>query len=246
MKIINTKKIGFVLKGIINSWNRNYLFLILFTFFCQSCSTEELLQTQIGASLDRNHQSFSGPSYPNASPDKDLNSFNLRALTSGGVMETKSTNSINFNDENFEDFENSGHIHYMAGIEFVQKKSEDAGTTITLNYLEVPLYILYQTPVTSTGNVFGGLGPYFAYGIGGNMKTDSYKTKAFDKTTGYKPFDAGLGLMAGYTITNSFSFSLDYEIGLVNIDRNPAGDKAKNRSIGLNIDYPLNKLINNR
>ena len=247
MKIINKKKDGLILKGIINSLNRDYLylFLILVIFLCQSCSTEELLQNQIGASLDRTHQSYSGPSYPGASPDKSLNGFNVQALSTGGIMGNNGTNSISLPNENEEVSENSGHLGYMAGIEFIQKKSDDGGTTITLNYLEAPLYILYQAPIASSGKVFGGLGPYFAYGIGGNVKTGSYKTKAFDKTTGFKPFDAGLGLTAGYTITNSFSFRLDYEIGMANIGRNPAGDKAKNRSIALNIGYPLNKLIKN-
>ena len=237
------RKAAFTLKRIINFRNCIYLFSILFTFFYQSCSTEEVLENQIGASIDRNRQQFSGPSYPNASPNTALNSFNLKALISGQVMPNKATNSSDFNDADFEGLQNLPHLHYMTGIEFVQKKSKDGNTKITLNYLEVPLFILYKSTFSSTGNIFGGLGPYFAYGIGGNIKTSSSKTKAFDKTTGFKPFDAGLGLTAGYEITNSFSFSLIYEIGLVNIDRSPGGDKTKNRGISLNVSYPLSKLI---
>lgn len=139
------------------------------------------------------------------------------------------------------------HLRGMAGIEFVQKRSKDGGTKITLNYLQVPLYVLYYYQLPSAGNIFGGLGPYFAYGIGGKMKTtyngQTSETKSFDKTSGFKPFDVGLGLTAGYKITNSFSFSLAYDYGLANIDRNPGGDKAKNRGISLNVSYPLNKII---
>jgi len=139
------------------------------------------------------------------------------------------------------------HLGFMGGFEFIQKKSKDGSTKITLNYFEVPIYILYQTQLFSAGNIFGGLGPYFAYGFGGNMKTSyngqTSKTKAFDQTTGFKPFDAGLSFTAGYKIPNSFSFSLAYDIGLANIDRNAFGDKAKNRCISLNVKYPLNKLI---
>ncbi len=237
------KKIAFTLKGIIKLKTIIYSFSLLFILFIQSCSTEEILQNQIGGSIDRNRQQFSGPSYPNPSPDKSLNSFNIKALISGGVMQSKATNSSHFNDADIENFQNLSHLHYMAGIEFVQKKSKDGNTKITLNYLEVPLYLLYQSTSSSAGNIFGGIGPYFAYGIGGNMKTGSSSTKAFDKTTGYKPFDAGLGVTAGYKITNSFSFSLVYEIGIVNIDRSPGGDKTKNRSLSLNVMYPLDKLI---
>lgn len=138
-------------------------------------------------------------------------------------------------------------LRYTGGIEFIQKNSKDGSTKITLDYLQVPLYALYQFQPSSSGNFFGGLGPYFAYGIGGSMKTtyngQTTKSKSFDKTTGYKPFDAGLSLTAGYKITNSFSFSLAYDYGLVNIDRNAFGDKTKNRGISLNVRYPLNKII---
>ena len=139
------------------------------------------------------------------------------------------------------------HMFYSGGIEFIQKKSKYEGTKITLDYMEVPLYALYQINSSSQGNFFGGLGPYFAYGIGGNSESSfggqTLKTKSFDKTNGYKPFDAGIGLTAGYKMTDSFSFSLAYELGLTNIDRNAFGDKTKNSGISLNIRYPLDKLI---
>jgi hypothetical protein len=142
------------------------------------------------------------------------------------------------------------HLRGMAGIEFVQKNSKDGGTKITLNYLQVPAYLLYYYQLPSAGNIFGGLGPYFAYGIGGKMKSNFNgqitETKSFDKTTGFKPFDAGLSVTAGYKIANSFSFNLTYDYGLVNIDRNAFGDKTKNRGISLNICYPLNKIIKKR
>jgi hypothetical protein len=97
------------------------------------------------------------------------------------------------------------------------------------------------------GTVFGGLGPYFAYGIGGSttssFNNQSSSFKSFDSTTWLKRFDAGLGLTAGYEIPNSFSFRLAYDFGLANIDRNSFSDKAQNRGISLNIGYPLDKII---
>lgn len=139
------------------------------------------------------------------------------------------------------------HVSGMAGIEFVQKRSNDGGTTITLNYLQIPAYLLYYYHLQAAGNIFAGLGPYFAYGIGGKMKSSfngqTTETKSFDKTTGFKPFDVGLGITAGYKMPHSFSFSLAYDYGLANISRNPAGDKTKNRGISLNIGYPLSKIF---
>jgi hypothetical protein len=139
------------------------------------------------------------------------------------------------------------HVFYSGGLVFIQKRSNDAETKVTLDYLEVPLFALYQINSSPKGNFFGGLGPYFAYGVGGKTKSSyggqTYENKSFDKNTGYQPFDAGLGLTAGYKMTDSFSFSLAYELGLTNIERGGGEDKTKNRGISLNIRYPLNKLI---
>ena len=138
------------------------------------------------------------------------------------------------------------HLTYMGGLEFVSKRSGGDGSTLTLNYLEVPLYGLYQTDLLS-GHVFGGLGPYVAYGIGGNASSSfeghSSSIPAFGSTGGFKRFDAGLGFTAGYKIPDSFYFSLAYSLGLANIDPDGAGDKTKNYGISLNVGYPIDKLI---
>jgi len=144
------------------------------------------------------------------------------------------------------------HLNLEAKTEFIQKRSNDDGSIATLNYFEVPLYAVYQTQTKHGGNVVGGgIGPYFAYGLGGKVKTKSggqtYSTKSFDKTYGLKRFDYGLSIMAGYTIHQSFCFSLSYELGLANIDRNSRyGDKVKNSGMSLNVSYPLFKLIKKR
>lgn len=137
------------------------------------------------------------------------------------------------------------HIRFMGGIEFIQKGAKDGGTKTHLYYLEVPLYITYWTNISAKGKIFGGLGPYIAYGIAGNVKSQTSKVKAFDKNGDFKPFDAGLTLTGGYKIPNSFSFRLAYDLGIANILRNAGSNnaKAKSRTISLNIGYPLNKIF---
>lgn len=138
------------------------------------------------------------------------------------------------------------HLTYMGGIEFVQKNSSDGGSKITLNYLQVPVYALYQTKLSS-GSIFGGLGPYLAYGIGGKTTSTfnghTEEIKSFNSTTGFKRFDAGLGLTAGYKLPKSFYFTLAFNLGLVNIERNSFGDKAKNTDFSLNVGYPIDRII---
>jgi hypothetical protein len=261
------KKIASAAKGILNSGIFIFLLCLLIPLLFQSCATERL-QAKVQASLDGNHIRDSGPSYPVPSVDKESFGFNLGVMFTGNFSPPEGYGSLNHTgsgnfyastDRGPEGFYNNSknnagkgssdfmnNLRFMGGIEFASKRSGDDGTTTTLNYLQVPLYALYQTQLSKAGTVFGGLGPYFAYGIGGSttssFNNQSSSFKSFDSTTGLKRFDAGLGLTAGYEIPNSFSFRLAYDFGLANIDRNSFGDKAQNRGISLNIGYPLDKI----
>ncbi len=150
--------------------------------------------------------------------------------------------NINRQDKSAPSANSEEHIRFMGGIEFIQKGAKD-GTKTHLYYLEVPLYVTYWTSISPKGKIFGGLGPYIAYGIAGNVKSQTSSVKAFDKNGDYKPFDAGLNFTAGYKIPESFSFRLAYDFGFANILRNAGSDKAKSRTISLNIGYPLNKIF---
>lgn len=127
----------------------------------------------------------------------------------------------------------SQNIRFAGGIEFVGK-----GGDTRFYYLEVPLYATYWANLKDNGKVFGSLGPYFAYGLG----------SSFGSKGRFNPFDAGLSARAGYKMLNSFSFSLGYDYGLVNISKGggPNNETAKNRSISFNVGYPLRKLIKKR
>ena len=67
--------------------------------------------------------------------------------------------------------------------------------------------------------VFGGLGPYFAYGIGGKIKGNGFSEKAFDEDFGFKRFDVGLTFTGGYNFDNQWSVGLAYDLGLANIEK---------------------------
>lgn len=133
-------------------------------------------------------------------------------------------------------------LRLMAGLEFVNMRSTYRETMYSLSYLKVPMYAAYQTRL-GIGNIYGGLGPYLAYGIGGKVKFTSDERSAFDKTDGYKRFDAGLGFRAGYFTDAGYTVALGYDLGLVNMDGNASGDKTKNRSFSINVGYSLFKLL---
>ncbi len=132
-------------------------------------------------------------------------------------------------------------LYVMGGIELALKASDDAGEKINLFYFGVPLYALYVKEL-SHGKIYGGLGPYFAYGLGGKS-TDlsggvTQKFNSFDKDLGFKRFDAGLGITAGYSFSNGIDVRLDYTSGFANIGRD--NEKITNKTFGAHAMYTLN------
>jgi hypothetical protein len=249
------KKITLFSKGELTPENQFYLLCLLFTaLVLQGCAPRQ----ELVVSADASHQRFSGPSYPHASPNDAKPAMNLQVWYEfgGWAPDPKAYNNPDrtgvdqlyaSTDKGPELILNAmgnravdpstdfkSHITFRAGLEYILRRSGDGEQTTALNYLQVPVFALYKYQLRDAGTVFGGLGPYVAYGFAGG---------AFSGVDGFKRFDAGLGLTAGYKIPQSFSFSLGYDMGLANIQKNAFGDKAQNRGISLNVGYPLEKLI---
>ncbi|WP_020607639.1 porin family protein [Spirosoma spitsbergense] len=146
------------------------------------------------------------------------------------------------------------HLSLLYGIQLIGKGgkySDRFGTsTARMTYLEIPAYVLYNHKLPEgKGRLFGGVGFYLGYGLWGTLKYDEpggqESFSAFDKLNGYKRFDAGLGFTGGYQLPQGLSLSLEYELGLVNIDPARGDDKTRNRALSLNVAYPLKKLVDN-
>ncbi len=133
-------------------------------------------------------------------------------------------------------------LYLMAGPSLVSKRSDDGGEKITLNYFAIPSYVILMRPLP-TGKIWGGLGPYVAYGLGGKTK-DTFsgeKYKSFNKDDGFRRFDAGLGFTAWYEFNNQLSIRLGYEVGLLNIGHEE-NEAVHNRTISLHMMYPVSKI----
>jgi hypothetical protein len=133
---------------------------------------------------------------------------------------------------------------YDVGLDFIQKgySISDGGGNVHLNYLEAPIHGLYQYPV-GPGAIRAGLGPYFAYGIGGKADgQNSFGNGAND--VGYKRFDAGLSVSAGYELDMGLSLTLGYDYGLTNAAYT-TGDfiSANNRTLSLKVGFEFGHLL---
>jgi len=149
-------------------------------------------------------------------------------------------------------------FYFQPGVMFAikgAKSTNSLGTETTkLNYIEVPLNLVYKGSI-GNGFVMLGFGPYVAYGIRGNVKnagTLNYdrkiEFKSVVETTDpltvpyYKALDAGANIFAGYEMASGIFLQLDTQFGMLNInpeDKRILTDKSskKNTGFGLSLGY---------
>lgn len=113
-----------------------------------------------------------------------------------------------------------------------------------ISYLELPINFMYK-PEVGTGNLFIGLGPYIAYGLGGktemvnNGNAISSDIEWGDDNIGQlKRIDAGANFQVGYELPMGLNFGLHTDLGLINIRGNGDSDNmTKNTSFGVSVGY---------
>jgi len=229
-----------------------YLLLVIIPPLLASC---KLWLTEASADLVR--QQFSGKSYTGgnvmSNDDFGMNVGGYIALLGNqvfGNMNLRSSSNVYAAPEPG-NFFTSERFALMPGLQLIRKggKINDFGDTerVRLLYLEVPVYALYRHELPSKAVAFGGLGPYFGYGLSGKVKyTFNGQTTtfdAFDKSNGgFRRFDGGLAFTAGYQLPSSLQFRLAYELGLANIETG-LDNRTKNRALSLSVGYSLNKLF---
>jgi len=150
-------------------------------------------------------------------------------------------------------------FYFQPGLMFSTKgaKNKSAASTSTtkLNYIEVPLNMVYKASL-GKGFFMLGFGPYVSYAIGGNVKIESgylslnqdIKFKSVVEQGDnllvpyYKAFDAGANIFVGYEMASGLFLELDTQFGMLNI--NPeykefpeSKSSTKNTGFGLSIGY---------
>ena len=247
---------------------KHYLLYLLIAVSSLQLFSSCVLPAWVDGSLHGANKQYKGDSYEKKYVDKFNFGINLSAMLSAGAMgftpekEQKKTSFIYSNPEDIYtsiyaggsnqansasapaagEENTKGKIDLFTGLELVMKNSKDQDVKINATYLEVPVYAVYVQPLKSGGKIFGGLGPYFAYGLGGKTKGGGFSEKTFDKEFGLKRFDAGLALTAGYMFHSGVYARLGYDYGLADIDRIDV-DHTKNRSFSLNVGFPISNLI---
>lgn len=140
-----------------------------------------------------------------------------------------------------------GVFYATKGYQYHQALSDGSQTVqkpivgkIQLNYLEVPLNILYNVEVSRTVKVYFGGGGYAGYGLSGTysvqgQKSDVSFTKAIEGYQ-YKNPDYGVNGIIGARISKNFIVDANYSLGLNNLSYYQAST-VHNRSIGVSVGY---------
>jgi Outer membrane protein beta-barrel domain len=122
--------------------------------------------------------------------------------------------------------------------------------TLTINYIDVPVNVLYKTGVQGKGRAFFGIGITPSYIIGGRnkLKADgvsndtAYHTTIDREIANGKPvgmFDIGVNLTGGYELPTGLFFRIYYTAGMKDIGLGREIDK--NRMWGVSAGYLFGK-----
>jgi hypothetical protein len=211
-----------------------------------SCSAES---ETIQASFDLANIKESGPSAEDHSPDIGIN---MMYEFIWGIDEIKGplsaappgVNGFIPDSDQPDDLaytaapEKKDGIKFAAAAEFVQKGAKTNGIGSRLNYLEGQGDALYLHSFPGGNALFGGLGPYIAYGVGGKtLNMPDFGSEAFRR------FDAGLNFKAGYQMDMGLRFGLGYDLGLFDKSRDPSDYTSRNRSFSVSVGYSVDKII---
>lgn len=159
----------------------------------------------------------------------------------------KSDTKVGFTAGVIADIALSEKFAFQPGLNFTQKGgkfSDDLfgeDVTFTLNYLELPLNVLYKAPAGS-GKFFVGLGPSVGFGLSGKAKSGSesedIKFGSDENEDDYKALDFGGNFIAGYELPGGLLFSVNYNTTLNNLAVGSEGT-IKNSYFGIRIGYLL-------
>lgn len=116
-------------------------------------------------------------------------------------------------------------------------------TKLRLNYLEVPVNVLYKIPVGNNNAINLGGGGYFGYGLSGSISRDGqdpYPVK-FGNSTGVFDLrlnnpDFGVNVIAGAGIKDRYLIEAGYSYGFGNLSPS-ANSTLNNRTLSFSVGY---------
>ncbi|MES1197697.1 MAG: outer membrane beta-barrel protein [Chitinophagaceae bacterium] len=218
---------------------RNIFLLALTIFILSSANSQTRFGVKIGASVN-NRSGYNNDLGPDV---KFLATF------TGSIFSYISLGDL-FSLEPSISYQPKG--NRFIGLTFEDQLGNDIGKgnmSYRFDYLQLTIPFQYLVSGNEKIKLFTGLGPYFAYAVGGQLtwknvsgtpSNEPKKRKMMFGDNGPKRFDAGLTLMLSTQIKRSWVLTISCDAGFVNT--NSSGQiESHNISSGLTIGYLLNK-----
>lgn len=176
-------------------------------------------------------------------PTAGLNLSTMTAKSGGISLDPKTI--VGFNVGIIAEFGFTDNLFLQPALLFTTKGSKytifESEATITPSFIEIPVNVVYKFGSGST-KFFVNAGPYFAYGIGGKIKSGGESVKisfGSGESNDMKPLDFGLTFGAGVEL-NNFIISAHYGLGLANLAPVTTDNtEAKVKVIGISVAYLL-------
>lgn len=132
-----------------------------------------------------------------------------------------------------------GIFYSVKGASLISNEYVTSSATFTMNYIELPLNLLYRYNLGKAGGVFISAGPYAAMAFYGQKRGNS--TDIGDINFGNNPgefdrLDYGLNFGLGYITPIGFYFKGQYSTGLANLENTP-GASYKNQALNISVGY---------
>ena len=165
-----------------------------------------------------------------------LNGSNTSA-TLGNSEKTPNNIKAGFQVGAVMDYSITNHFSIVPELLFSQRGSKGNVSSLTLNYLQLPINGAYKFDV-GNGNflIFGGM--YVGYSLYGKLKTaggSAIDVKFGSNENEYKPFDLGINAGAGYQYKKLLA-RLQFNPGLYNLS-NIKNTSFKNTNIAVSVAY---------
>ena len=151
----------------------------------------------------------------------------------------------------------SKYFSFQPAVNFLQKGAKiqsgsplfiNGTSTITLNYIEVPLNLMFNTDHRAidkkADDFFFGIGPSFAFGASGEIKEKDAKDSVITTKIKFgssdndniKGVDIGANVVIGCMFFNNAFFSVNYNIGFNNL-LNSNEIRWHNNYLGFKVGY---------
>jgi hypothetical protein len=186
--------------------------------------------------------------------------ISLADITYKDGIKVKTDSRVGLNIGAVMDIPVGSNFSVQPGVNFIQKgaKEKQSDGTNTeeyssiINYLEVPLNIVYKAPIKK-GHIFLGAGPSAGYALNGKVvykytgpdgsETSKEKYSIGNKNEDdLKPLELGLNVMGGYEFRSGLLIAINYNRSLNNLlPGDVENESLKNSYFGFKIGYMFGK-----